>query len=72
MSLNDPPTNEIFFDVSVIKVRLPLWDEQPNKPNLRYHPENIFTTICDVVNGDLSVRTTKEVSMLKERYVLRW
>ena len=34
MSLKLPPTKDIFFDVSVIKVFLPLCEEQPNNPNI--------------------------------------
>ena len=32
ISLKDPPTNEIFLDVSVMKVRRPLCDEHPISP----------------------------------------
>ena len=52
MSLSEPPTNDIFFEVSVMKVLRPLWDEQPIRPNLLYQPWNIFTIVCEVVNGD--------------------
>ena len=35
-----------------------------SNPNFRYQLWNIFTMVCEVVDGDLSVRTIKDVSIL--------
>ena len=70
ISLKDPPTNEIFLDVSVMKVRRPLCDEPPIRPKVRYHFWNMLMIVWDVVKGDLSVRTTNEPFILKARYFL--
>src|ERR1700722_13430240 len=54
-SRRDPPTVDIFLAVLVMKVRRPLWLEQPSKPTCRYHRQNKFTTACGDIPLDLSL-----------------
>src|SRR6202161_3658051 len=54
-SRRDPPTVEIFLAVLVMKVRRPLWLQQPWKPSCRYHRQNKLTTACGDIPLDLSL-----------------
>ena len=57
-SFSDPPTVEIFRAALVMKVRRPLWLEQPTKPRCRYHLWNMFTMAWAEVSSDRSVQMT--------------
>ena len=59
MSRSDPPTVEIFRAALVMKVRRPLWLEQPEKPRSRYQRENRLTIAWEEVWVVRSVVITK-------------
>ena len=59
MSRSDPPTVDILRAALVMKVRRPLWLEQPEKPRSRYQRENRLTMAWGEVRVVRSVAMTK-------------
>jgi hypothetical protein len=58
-SRSDPPTVDIFRAALVMKVRRPLWLEQPTKPRCRYHLRNMLTIAWGEVDSARSALMTK-------------